>query len=144
MNSYTKLPLVIEPADLHAVLNQENLLIIDLACQEETYLLGHVPGAVYLPSGAMIHGEKPTPGMLPTEEKLKQLVDYLGITPETHIVVYDDEGGGWAGRMIWTLDIVGHSNYSYLNGGIHAWIADGFETQTTVNMPFSKIGRAHV
>jgi thiosulfate/3-mercaptopyruvate sulfurtransferase len=36
-------------------------------------------------------------------------------------VVYDDEGGGWAGRFIWTLDAIGHKHYSYLNGGLHAW-----------------------
>jgi thiosulfate/3-mercaptopyruvate sulfurtransferase len=36
------------------------------------------------------------------------------LTANKHIVVYDDEGGGWAGRFIWTLDIIGHKNYSYL------------------------------
>ena len=55
------------------------------------------------------------------------------MTPDTHIVCYDDEGGGWAGRFIWTLDVIGHNNYSYLNGGIHAWRAEGRHTETTAN-----------
>jgi thiosulfate/3-mercaptopyruvate sulfurtransferase len=39
-------------------------------------------------------------------------------------VVYDDEGGGWAGRFIWLLDVIGHSHYHYLDGGLHAWLAE--------------------
>ena len=27
--------------------------------------------------------------------------------------------------MIWTLDAIGHKHYSYLNGGLHAWLASG-------------------
>jgi thiosulfate/3-mercaptopyruvate sulfurtransferase len=46
-------------------------------------------------------------------------------------VVYDDEGGGWAGRFIWTLDIIGHKNYSYLNGGLHAWLAAAYSIDNT-------------
>jgi thiosulfate/3-mercaptopyruvate sulfurtransferase len=45
----------------------------------------------------------------------------IGYTPQKHIVAYDDEGGGWAGRFLWTLEIIGHKHYSYLNGGVHAW-----------------------
>lgn len=40
-------------------------------------------------------------------------------------MVYDDEGGGWAGRFAWTLDVIGHRHWRYLDGGIHAWVADG-------------------
>lgn len=43
-------------------------------------------------------------------------------------VVYDDEGGGWAGRFIWLLDVIGHQHYHYLNGGIQAWPADKLST----------------
>jgi thiosulfate/3-mercaptopyruvate sulfurtransferase len=45
-------------------------------------------------------------------------------------VVYDDEGGGWAGRFVWTLDIIGHRRWSYLNGGIHAWLAAGLPVES--------------
>lgn len=44
-------------------------------------------------------------------------------------VVYDDEGGGWAGRFIWLLDVIGHKHYHYLNGGIQAWPADKLSTE---------------
>ena len=54
-----------------------------------------------------------------------RLVSNLGIDDSKHVVVYDDEGGGWAGRLAWTLDLIGLNNWSYLNGGIVAWINEG-------------------
>src|SRR5690606_38306842 len=36
-------------------------------------------------------------------------------------VVYDDEGGGWEGRMLWLQDSIGFQRCSYLNGGLIAW-----------------------
>ena len=47
----------------------------------------------------------------------------IGYQPDKHIVAYDDEGGGWAGRFIWTLDVITHTRSSYLNGGLIAWAA---------------------
>ncbi len=138
MTTAKNLPLLIEPEQLVAVLDDPQLTVIDLACKEQTYLVGHVPGAVYVPSSALISGKPPGVGMLPEPQQLDRLINYLGITEDNHVVVYDDEGGGWAGRMIWTLDIIGHKQYSYLNGGIHAWVDAGLETETTPRMPFSK------
>ena len=35
-----------------------------------------------------------------------------------------------AGRFIWTLDIIGHEHYSYLNGGIHAWYKESHPVES--------------
>jgi thiosulfate/3-mercaptopyruvate sulfurtransferase len=59
--------------------------------------------------------------MLPPLGQLQALFSRIGYAPDRHIVAYDDEGGGWAGRFIWTLDAIGHTRTSYLNGGLHAW-----------------------
>jgi thiosulfate/3-mercaptopyruvate sulfurtransferase len=53
----------------------------------------------------------------------------IGLTEDTHVIVYDDEGSGWAGRFIWTLDMLGHSRYSFIDGGILAWRAAGMEEE---------------
>ena len=47
-------------------------------------------------------------------------------------MVYDDEGGAWAGRLIWNLHCLGFENTSLLNGGIHAWLAAGLPTTSEV------------
>lgn len=114
------LDLIIEPDTLNAALDDNNLLIVDVG-QPSTYEQVHVPGAVHVNPAELVCGVPPAPGKLPDKEKLEALFSRIGYAPEKHIVVYDDEGGGWAGRFIWTLDIIGHEHYSYLNGGIHAW-----------------------
>lgn len=120
------LPFIMEPTELAALLAQPcgKLLVLDL-CAEQTYRQGHIDGAVHVPPQKIVCGLPPTPGKIASKAQLDKLFSFLGLTPDTHVVVYDDEGGGWAGRMIWTLDAIGHKHYSYLNGGLHAWLASG-------------------
>lgn len=125
------LPLLLEPADLQTQLSNQNLLIVDM-CSADNYQQGHVPGALHLSPKSILKGEPPAPGKIAERSQLETVFEQLGLTPETHVVVYDDEGGGWAGRLIWTLDAIGHKNYSYLNGGIHAWRAEGLAESTDV------------
>lgn len=120
-------PLLLEPEELLPLLGDDNLLIVDQS-KLETYLNAHVPGAVHLNFKDLQLGQKPTPGALPSLEQLSLVFSNLGLTLDKHVVVYDDEGGGWAGRLIWALDMIGHSRYSYLNGGIHAWLQAGLTT----------------
>ena len=112
--------LIIEPDDLASILGDEDLLIVDVG-QAGTYDQIHVPGAVHINPPELVCGIPPAPGKLPEKAALESLFSRIGYSSEKHIIVYDDEGGGWAGRFIWTLDIIGHQKYSYLNGGIHAW-----------------------
>jgi thiosulfate/3-mercaptopyruvate sulfurtransferase len=115
---------VVEPDQVHTLLGKENLLIIDLG-KAETYHQQHVPNAINLNYEHIVHGHLPAPGSLPTIDRLRALFDALGLTPDTQVLVYDDEGNGKACRFIWTLDIIGHENYFLLNGGIHSWVNEG-------------------
>lgn len=126
------LPLVVEPAALEEALSNDSLLLIDL-CSDELYQRYHLPGAVHVSPGELVAGTRPAVGKLPDLPRLKALFERIGYTPDKHIVVYDDEGGGWAGRFIWTLDVIGHQHYSYLNGGIIAWA--GEEKPLTSEVP---------
>ncbi len=130
-----ELEYLVEPEALHALINDtqnSSLCIVDLGSQA-SYLEGHIPGAVHLPAQALLIGQAPTPGKIATLAQLEEVFSYLGLEKDTHFVVYDDEGGGWAGRFIWTLDVIGHQKYSYLNGGIHAWRNQGFALETHSN-----------
>ena len=130
-----KLDLIIEPDTLESVLANDDLLIVDV-CQSSTYAQAHVPGAVHVNPSELVCGIPPATGKLPAKEKLEALFSRIGYQANKHIVVYDDEGGGWAGRFIWTLDVIGHTGgYSYLNGGIHAWYKEGHPVD---NMPVEK------
>ncbi|MBA1146361.1 sulfurtransferase [Ectothiorhodospiraceae bacterium WFHF3C12] len=114
------LPLLVEPEELVRHLGDSRLLIVDLS-QRETFLQMHVPGAVNLPYARIIQKDPPAMGMLPDEETLSAVLSGIGLTPENHVVAYDDEGNGRASRLLWTLDALGHEGLSLLNGGLHSW-----------------------
>jgi len=126
------LSLFIEPNDLQKLSTNtpSDLIIIDLG-SEARFSEEHIPGAT-LVTPAETQAPPPVPGFLPDLEALTQLMRRIGLTKNSHVVVYDDEGGGWAGRFIWMLDEIGHSQYSYLNGGLIAWKGEGFATETGI------------
>lgn len=117
-----------EPAALAQQLDAEQLLIVDL-CHPRNWQQLHVPHAVHADPAALMSQDPLRPGIMPSPQALNALFSSLGYSPERHIVVYDDEGGGWAGRFIWMLDAIGHSRYSYLNGGLLAWYKEGHPLQ---------------
>jgi thiosulfate/3-mercaptopyruvate sulfurtransferase len=87
----------------------------------------HLPGALLVEPGELVAGTPPASGRLPSLERLEALFARLGYLPDNEFIVYDDEGGGWAGRFAWTLDVIGHDRWTYLDGGIHAWAESGGE-----------------
>jgi thiosulfate/3-mercaptopyruvate sulfurtransferase len=126
------LPLLIEPAQLMDQLENKQLLILDVS-SADSYHKHHIPGAIHISPSSLQSGLKPASGKLPSVEQLTELFSSVGLNQNQHIIVYDDEGGGWAGRLIWTLDVLGHQSYSYLNGGIHAWLGAELATETQPN-----------
>ena len=131
---------LLEPQDLQTLTadtnNHDQLVIVDL-CNQALYNQKHVPGAVHLAGRTLVAGTAPVPGAHPGIEQLNNVVNYLGIDDSKHVVLYDDEGGGWAGRLAWSLDLLGLTNWSYLNGGIVPWIKEGFATESVANPPQS-------
>jgi thiosulfate/3-mercaptopyruvate sulfurtransferase len=108
--------------------------LIDL-CKPERYNDGHIYGACHAPFTATQLGQPPAPGLLPAKKELEYLFTQLGHRAEAVYVVYDDEVGGWAGRFIWLLDIIGHPQHHLLNGGIHAWIGECHATTKVIPLP---------
>lgn len=119
------LPLIVTPEAFNEVAADEKLLIVAVI-QAAVFSVQHIPGSVLVEPAELVAGEKPAVGKLPDSDRLNALFSKLGLTEDTHVVVYDDEGGGWAGRFIWTLDVIGHTKYSYLDGGLTAWRKMGF------------------
>nr|VFJ65506.1 MAG: thiosulfate/3-mercaptopyruvate sulfurtransferase [Candidatus Kentron sp. FM]VFJ66549.1 MAG: thiosulfate/3-mercaptopyruvate sulfurtransferase [Candidatus Kentron sp. FM]VFK22119.1 MAG: thiosulfate/3-mercaptopyruvate sulfurtransferase [Candidatus Kentron sp. FM] len=118
--STPRFPLLIEPETLLQHSGAEDLLIIDVS-RAKSYAAGHIPGAVYMEYAMLLLKRPPIGGLVPDIQHLGRLFSSVGLTPETHVIAYDDEGGGKAGRLIWTLHLLGHDAGSVLNGGIHAW-----------------------
>jgi thiosulfate/3-mercaptopyruvate sulfurtransferase len=123
-------PLLIEPEVLEKTIGSKELLIVDLS-KAETYARLHVPGAVHLDYARIVAASPPVMGLLPDDDTLRDVLSSLGCHPDRHVVAYDDEGGGRAARLLWTLEIAGHPHHSLLNGGLHAWANEGHPCDNT-------------
>ncbi|HSG88998.1 MAG TPA: rhodanese-like domain-containing protein [Pseudomonadales bacterium] len=116
---------LLEPADLPALQAREtDVLVVDIGAADR-YARGHIPGALLVTPAELVDGRPPAPGRLPDRDRLDALFSALGLTPGTLVVAYDDEGGGWAGRFIWTLEVIGHDHWAVIDGGLHAWHDSG-------------------
>ena len=123
--------LLLEAEQLLPHLGHDKLRIVDLS-RSSVYDQLHIPHAIHVKPKQLLRQEEQASGLLPDVEALQALIEYLNISPEHHVVVYDDEGGAWAGRLIWNLHCLGFKNTSLLNGGIHAWLAAGYPTSSEV------------
>ncbi|WP_296056152.1 sulfurtransferase [uncultured Amphritea sp.] len=126
------LPLVISATQLANALPDNDLLIADLS-STENYLKGHIPGAIHIDPARLLCGHGDVPNKMPEPAQISALLGEIGLTPDKHIVVYDDQMGPWAGRLIWTLHSIGHQRCSFLNGHLPAWAGAGQMLETTVN-----------
>ncbi|MBS3951942.1 MAG: sulfurtransferase [Methylomicrobium sp.] len=122
---------LISPEQLTTSLNQPNWIIFDcrfsLADTEagaRAYRRGHLLNARYAHldkdlSSAITDftGRHPLPHFGLLSKKLGQ----WGVDNQSQIVVYDDAGGAFAGRMWWLLKTLGHDTVAVLDGGIPLW-----------------------
>lgn len=132
---------IISPEDLKENLLRTDWVICDCRFDihrpsfgREAYLEGHIPQAIYVdldkdlstrPNGT--NGRHPLPSLV----ELQQLIESLGITNRSQVVVYDDEGGGFAARLWWIIRYLGHDDVAVLDGGIQSWIAAGNDLSNT-------------
>lgn len=138
------LPLVIDIDTLNALINSGDIkeyCLIDV-CSAERFLNEHIPTALHV-TPADTQNQSGIAGYIPEPERLQALINRLGIQEGTHCIIYDDEGGGWAGRLIWLLDEIGHSHYSYVDGGFTAWKEANLTTESGPCQTFDQ-GRAAV
>jgi thiosulfate/3-mercaptopyruvate sulfurtransferase len=124
-----RFPLLIEPGELASHLGDPGVAIIDLN-QPGVYARAHLPGAVSLDYSRIIAPRPPAAALLPSTDQLAEVLGSIGLTPDHHVVAYDDEGNGRASRFLWTLDAVGHRGFSLSNGGLRAWLAERQPTES--------------
>ena len=124
--------LLIEAEQLVPFLGHDKIRIVDLS-RSSVYAQLHIPHALHLKPNLLVRQEENASGLLPDEEGLNALIEYLNISPEHHVVVYDDEGGAWAGRLIWNLHCLGFEQVSLLNGGLHGWLGAGLTTTSEID-----------
>ncbi|XP_043909682.1 thiosulfate sulfurtransferase-like [Protopterus annectens] len=88
----------------------------------------HIPGALLFDLEECSDKSSPFPEMLPSAKQFSKYVGNLGISNQTHVVVYDrsDLGSFCAPRAWWMFRVFGHSSVSVLNGGFKNWLNEGY------------------
>lgn len=127
---------VVSPRWLLARLYEPELVIADcrfLLSEPEAgrsaYLKDHIPGAVYLhleeqlsaPVGK--HGGRHP---LPEPHEIAAVLGQAGISRDSIVVAYDDQGGAYASRLWWMLRYVGHEKVYVMDEGYSAWKTANF------------------
>ncbi|VAW78238.1 Thiosulfate sulfurtransferase, rhodanese [hydrothermal vent metagenome] len=130
----TQLPLILSPTELAQQIDNPNLLIIDLS-KKENHDKAHIAGAIHFDYAHIIRSIKPIMGLLPDINELNRVLSMVGINDTMTIVAYDDEGGGKAARLLWTLDLLKHPASSLLDGGMFSWVNEGHPTSHEPTIP---------
>lgn len=131
---------IIQPEELVELVKTTDVVIID-AGSSVSYGTQHLKGAVYtdlnldlaaVPEDAANGGRHP----LPEPAQFGQVLARLGITPQSHVIVYDDKSGALAAsRFWWMLKAAGHEKVQVVNGGLTAAVKAGFPLSDLVEMP---------
>ncbi len=117
---------IITATELSEIFNQENLVILDARTGKdarENYLENHIKGARFIDldkdlaeigENAAFGGRHP----LPKISKFAETLQNLGISEDSHLVVYDlANGGNAAARCWWMLQAFGIEKVQVLSGG---------------------------
>jgi thiosulfate/3-mercaptopyruvate sulfurtransferase len=97
---------------------------------------GHIPGAVKVDPATDL--KDPTVAglyLVPTAAQFETLMNRLGVSNTTTVVVYDTDGGLWSGRCWWVLRYYGHENVRLLHGGLEKWRRELRPLETAVVLP---------
>jgi thiosulfate/3-mercaptopyruvate sulfurtransferase len=144
---YKDISPIIKPDELIVLRQTSELIIVDASNgsgAKENYEAKHLDGALYVDlntqlaninTDVSIGGRHP----LPTFEQFSETLTSLGITPMSHVVVYDDKNGSnAAARLWWMLKSIGHNKVQVLDGGLQAAIKAGFPISSKIEIPLKK------
>ncbi|SER62761.1 sulfurtransferase [Corynebacterium cystitidis] len=97
----------------------------------DAYEAGHIPGAVHADlMYALARQDTHLHCMALDSVDFQSEARKLGISDDSHIVIYDQGTMMWATRLWWNLRLEGHSNVSVFDGGLPAWRERGYPVET--------------
>lgn len=106
----------------------------------------HIPGASFFDIEECRDKSSPYDFMLPSESHFADYVEGLGVSNDTHVVVYDGDEVGtfYAPRAWWMFRAFGHKEVSVLNGGFKNWVKEGYPVTAEVTQPTRAVFKARL
>ena len=124
--------MIISTTDLNSIIDDSNVIIADTRSFKE-YSEGHIPGAVHLDLFAFHWIDTSKQGIENFNNQTKNLLSFLGVTPEKKVIFYDTVSGMLSARGVWMLLYFSHKNTSILDGGISKWKKENLPLETKSN-----------
>ena len=81
--------MLISTEELHQILNDSNVLIVDARSYKE-YSQGHIPGAVNLDLFAFHWIDTSEEGIISFNEQMRKILSYAGIDENRKVIFYDN------------------------------------------------------
>jgi thiosulfate/3-mercaptopyruvate sulfurtransferase len=89
------------------------------------YEQGHIPGALLIDWRKDVN--KPDVRDIIDAGEFEKLMSRLGISNDTHVILYGDYNNWFATFAFWVFEMYGHQKVQLLNGGRKKWIDSGGE-----------------
>ena len=122
---------IVSPEWLSQHLNDPGLVIVHVASNRREYSTGHIPGARMLWFGAIAPSNPDLTSELPPVGQIDSIIESLGISDDSKVVVYSGQFGPTVGRAYMTFDYLGFGNrVAVLDGGFNAWKERGLAVST--------------
>jgi len=122
---------MVSPDWLSQHLNDPGLVVVHVASNRREYATGHIPGARMLWFGALAPSNPDLTSELPTVAQIDSLIESLGISDNSRVVVYSPQLGPSVARAYMTFDYVGFGgNVAVLDGGFNTWKERGLAVST--------------
>ena len=106
----------------------------------DIYMTKRIKGAQYFDIDVAADDTSALPHMLPTSAIFEEYASSLGISCDTHVVIYGQDNIAMGpARALWMFDLFGHKNVYLLNESFKYWEASGKEIE---HDPPSKIQKS--
>ncbi|MEP6831577.1 MAG: rhodanese-like domain-containing protein, partial [Rhizomicrobium sp.] len=118
----TRDALVVTPAWLASHAADKDVVVLHVGTSDG-YAAGHIPGA-HLVDAKLLQVSTPELKVeVPPADLLHQQMESLGISDNSHVIVYNETGEFQrATRVLFTLDVAGFGDHSsLLDGGLAEW-----------------------
>ena len=126
---------IISDNDLKNNIDNKDFIIFDTRCDIkdrgygiDSYTEGHIENSIFVDVDLDLASEKQAGTgrhPLPQVDVFCEKLSHWGMNNNKQVVVYDDAGGAFAGRLWWMMKWLGHDDVAVLNGGLNSWVKNG-------------------
>ncbi len=132
--TYANPSVLVEVEWLKANLGKPGITVIEVDYDPKlAYEQGHIPGALLIDWRKDMN--KPDQRDIIGPEEFEKLLSRLGVSNDTHVILYGDYNNWFATFAFWVFEIYGHKKVQILNGGRKKWIDTGGELTKEVPTP---------